>query len=263
MGREWGSGATAGRQTATGSDGGAADDLRRALETTVSVGRQRSGHVYEVVLDAILHGRIAPGSRLLIDEIAKALGVSITPVRDALYRLEGEGLVVRYPYQGWSVRAVSELEIRQLYEVRAGLEGFAAYLAASRIDAQNCERLRSIVREGAAALERGALEAYQRNNDEFHRVMVAAADNELLVNTMQQIMLQMQVLIAQTVRIPGRPDNAVAEHSDVVEAVAAGHARRAELLMRRHILAALKDVLKMRLANVDGPEAAKPLGRST
>jgi DNA-binding GntR family transcriptional regulator len=117
-----------------------------------SVGVQRGAQVFATLLAEITGGRLEPGAKLLIEELAASHGVSIAPVRDALARLESHGVVMRIPYQGFFVRTFEDREIQDLYEVRVGLEVLAVTLACARIRPEHIERLRQWQERGERAL---------------------------------------------------------------------------------------------------------------
>ena len=94
---------------------------------------QLGARVYQALLNSIVSGQIEPGAPLRPDAIARQLEVSTTPVREAMHRLEGDGLAIKVPYQGWFVREYTEQQVRELYELRAALECFSVRLACQRI----------------------------------------------------------------------------------------------------------------------------------
>ena len=214
---------------------------------TTTIGVQRGDHVYSSLLDDITSGRLRPGEQLVIDDIASTLGVSITPVRDALARLESQGVVKRMPYQGSFVRQFNDQEIQDLYEVRAGLEVVAVALACERIRAEHLERLTHLQWEGERTRIEGDLDQYQKCNDDFHSTIFEAAGNRLLTQMMETIRLQMQMMIAQTIKVPGRPERASKEHLALIGHLTDRDVRGAELLMKQHVYEALEDLRSRRL----------------
>lgn len=207
-----------------------------------SMGVQRGDQVFASLLADITGGRYEPGAKLLIEDLAGSHGVSITPVRDALARLESHGIVVKVPYQGYFVRSFDDHEIQDLYEVRVGLESLAVALASARIGDEHLQRLREVQKGGEQALAVGDLAVYQACNHDFHATILEASGNHLLMRTMGSISLQMQIMIAQTIKVPGRPDRAIREHAALVERLAQGDAQGAEELMKRHVYGALEDL---------------------
>lgn len=214
----------------------------------------RSEQIYDVILEGILSGDIPSGERLQVDNLAQQLGVSSTPVRDALGLLESKGLVTRYPYQGARVRVFEIQEIVDLYEVRVALETLAVVSACHRVVPKDLEHLRLIQAQAAQALERGEEAAYRKCNQEFHAAILRATGNSLLQGAMEAISLQTQMMIAQTVKVAGRPEVANREHKDLIGLIAEGRAPEAKALLKQHLLAALHDILRTHGVEADEPE---------
>ena len=114
---------------------------------------QLGTRAYRALASGIVGGQIEPGTQLRPDTIAEQLEISVTPVREALYRLEGDGLLVKLPYQGWFVREFTEQEVRQLYEMRAAMECFAVRLACQRMTSRGARRAprTAVGRQGGAS----------------------------------------------------------------------------------------------------------------
>ena len=113
---------------------------------------------YRALWNDIVRGRIEFGAQLRPDTIAEQLDISTTPVREALHRMETDGLIVKLPYRGWFVREFSEQEVRELYEMRAALESFSVKLACQRITDEELAWLREHQSLGEAALKTGDME---------------------------------------------------------------------------------------------------------
>ena len=154
-------------------------------------------------------GGIESGVQLRPDTIAEQLDISTTPVREALHRLETDGLIVKLPYKGWFVREFTEQEVRDLYEMRAALECFGVRLACARITDEQLDWLREHQSVGEAALRDGDMDAYRIYNRDLHAAIVEAARNAYLSSLMGQVDLQSQMLMAQD-DPAGRP--ALARH---------------------------------------------------
>lgn len=204
---------------------------------------QRAERVYQALLNGIIRGDLAPGAQLYADGIAQQLKVSTTPVRDALNHLAKDGLVIKLPYQGWFVCRFQEQEIRDVYEMRAGLECFSVRLACERITAGEIAWLRAHQATGEAALAREDMEAYRLYNQELHTAIMRAAKNSQLAAVVGQISLKTQMLSAKTIRL-GRPSRALREHRDLIELVGTRDVCAAQELMRDHIFGALEDILR-------------------
>ena len=205
---------------------------------------QLGTRVYQAVVNSIVSGQIESGSPLRPDVIARQLEVSTTPVREAMHRLESDGLAIKLPYQGWFVREFTERQIRDLYEFRAALECFSVRLACQRITDEEAEGLRRQQAVGEAALAAGDMDAYRVYNRDLHRAIMGAAGNSYLVSMMGQIGLQTEMLMAKTIRITGRPVRAIEEHQRLVGLITQRQAEPAHQLMEHHILSALEDILR-------------------
>ncbi len=206
--------------------------------------QQRGMQAYHALLNGIIGNTIESGMQLRPDIIAAQLEISTTPVREALHRLEGDGLVVKQPYQGWFVRQFTEQEVRELYEMRAALECFAVRLACERITDEEVESLRKHQAVGEAALKRGDMDAYRAYNRDLHAAVMDAARNSYLASVMEQLSLQSQMLMAETIRLAGRPSRAIEEHRQVIELIGKRKPAAAERVMEIHILSALEDMFR-------------------
>ncbi|HEU4926590.1 MAG TPA: GntR family transcriptional regulator [Vicinamibacterales bacterium] len=199
---------------------------------------------YRALWEDIVRGRIDFGAQLRPDAIAEQLDISVTPVREALHRMERDGLILKQPYRGWFVREFTEQEVRQLYEMRAALESFSVGRACDRITAEELAWLRDHQIVGEAALRAGNMEAYRIYNRDLHAAITDAARNTYLSSAMGQLTLQSQMLMAKTIRLVGRPSRAIEEHREVIDLIAARKKVEAQALIERHILSALEDILR-------------------
>lgn len=202
----------------------------------------RSDHVYRSLQEAILSGSLAPGDRLHVDGIAKQLGISSTPVRDALSKLESDGLITRQQYQGSFVREFTDKEIRDLYEMRAGIEVWSVRLACKRITAEQLRRLHELQQQGEQALADQDATAYRRYNHEFHLMIISSTGNTQLAAYAQVNSLQMQMLSSQTIRVKGASARAVKEHATILQKLEERNAETAQALVEHHIMRAYNDI---------------------
>jgi DNA-binding GntR family transcriptional regulator len=191
----------------------------------------------EAVLDAIRHailtGRLAPGRPLIENELAAQLGVSKTPVREALKALAGAGLVTMSPYRGASVRMVDDALARSVYDIRVLLEPEAVRRAAARGEAA-----RETWAAAAAALDRAdraERAERQQANREFHRALYSGCGNDLMVGILDGLRDQ-TALVSTTVWTRSASwEQEAAEHRAILEAVTAGRAEPAASLLEEHI----------------------------
>lgn len=202
------------------------------------------GRVYKSIRDLILSQAYPPGSKLNVEQLCRNLGVSRTPVWDAMRRLETEGLVSTVPRHGVFVLNYGVEKIRDLFAVRGALEGLAARQSATNRDPQVRETLAAVVR----LLERTALakdvEQYSRTAIEFHDRVLAASRNQVLGRLLPNVYAQILVLRLRSLHLPERLESSLAEHSAIFAAVAAGDAERAETLSRAHAEHVLQDALE-------------------
>jgi DNA-binding GntR family transcriptional regulator len=215
-----------------------------ALEP-LALSLQLGARAYRALWSGIVGGSIDSGVQLRPDTIAEQLDISTTPVREALHRLESDGLIVKLPYKGWFVREFTEQEVRDLYEMRAALECFGVRLACKRITAAQLDWLREHQSTGEAALRDGDMDAYRIYNRDLHSAIVEAAGNAYLSSLMGQVDLQSQMLMAKTIRLAGRPSRAIEEHRDLIELIAARQEQAAQDLMELHILSASEDIVRL------------------
>lgn len=150
------------------------------LPSSTSVGpNNRTTEVYEQLRRAIVEGSIRPNERLIESDLAQRLKVSRTPIRESMMRLAADGLIVSQR-RGWAVREHSPTEIREVYEVRAGLEGFAAGLAAQRATDEELKGIQAIHQSYSDSVRESSRGHIVAHNDEFHEAVLSAAHNQLL-----------------------------------------------------------------------------------
>lgn len=196
---------------------------------------------YRRLLDEIRDGALSPGARLRETELADRLGISRTPVREAIRQLEADGLVVHLPRQGATIRSLDHAEVVELYEMRAVLEGTAARLAAR---AASDIELAELVALNAELASASAGPQAREMNRQFHRTLIEAARNRFLVKAMSALQKTLLILGPTTLAEPSRAVSAVDEHGAVLAALQARDGAAAELAMRRHVEAALSARLR-------------------
>ncbi|CUB00976.1 GntR family transcriptional regulator [Pannonibacter indicus] len=191
---------------------------------------------YRRLLEDIRDGGLAPGMRLRETELAERLGISRTPVREAIRQLEADGLVVHLPRQGASIRTLDHAEVVELYEMRAVLEGTAARLAARAASSIELAELAALNNELAAA---PAGPQARELNRQFHRTLFDAARNRFLLKSISALQKTLLILGPSTLSDPERAALAVAEHAAVLAALEVRDGAGAEAAMRAHVEAAL------------------------
>lgn len=187
------------------------------------------------LLNELREGRLNPGDRLRETELADRLGVSRTPVREAIRQLEADGLVTHVPRQGASIRTLEYAEVMELYEMRAVLEGTAARLAARAASDIEIDELYDMNRQLAVLGD--SADAFALNR-QFHAALLEAARNRFLTRSIHSLQKALMILGPTTLTQPDRADNAVSEHVAVLDAIKARDGASAEAAMRAHIEAA-------------------------
>lgn len=191
---------------------------------------------YTRLLDEIRAGKLAPGERLLETELAARLGISRTPVREAIRQMEADGLVVHVPRSGARVRRLDYAEVNELYEMRGVLEGTAARLASRAASEVELAELEAINREMADALT--DMDRLYRLNRQFHDALLNAARNRFLSKSVDGLKKTLLILGPSTMEEGERARLAVAEHGELIGALRARDGAAAEAAMRAHIDAA-------------------------
>ena len=193
----------------------------------------RADQAYEGLLAAIGAGRLKPGERIRETALAEQLGISRTPIREALQRLARDGLVQLDARNGARIAELSLQAIQELYDLREILEGSTARLAAQSASANDLQRLNAILEREATQLDDPA--ALAKLNKLFHRTLCEAANNRYLMSAVGTFSTTLLLLGPTTLAADQRAEESRAEHCAIVEAVAAGDADKAERLMRGHI----------------------------
>jgi DNA-binding GntR family transcriptional regulator len=200
--------------------------------------------VYRTVRDLILSQVFPPGSKLNVEQICRDLGVSRTPVWDAMRRLESEGLVNTVARHGVFVLNYGADQIRDLFAVRGALEALAVRQAALNLDADARAGLEATMSEMERSAGAGPIEQYSRAAIDFHDRMLAAARNQVLSRLLENVYAQILVLRLRSLYLPERVESSVAEHRALFEAVMAGDAESGERLARAHADHVLQDALE-------------------
>ncbi|WP_298861296.1 GntR family transcriptional regulator [uncultured Microbacterium sp.] len=191
---------------------------------------------YADIRARILDGRIAPGERVTVRPIADRLGLSATPIKAALVRLEREGLIASLLHRGFFVPDLGEDDAAEIYQLREALDGMAAALAAE--DARSGSESAALARlcdEQAERLAAQDIDGYRRLDIDFHRALWQASGNSRILRAGEPMLDQMLLGNALSARRPGRGDESLREHRAIVAAIARGDAADASALAREHI----------------------------
>ncbi|MFV0448893.1 MAG: GntR family transcriptional regulator [Vibrio sp.] len=198
----------------------------------------KSENLTEYLIEAIVEGQIAPGSKISEPELAKRFEVSRGPLREALMRIEGLGLIERIPHVGARVIQFSSAKLVELYAVREALEGMAARLAARNITEIEIAGLETLLSTHSAHIDQvdGASYFHQQGDFDFHyRIIKASRNSQLIALLCDELYHLLRMYRYQSPRAQSRPVEALDEHKFILQAIRNRDEELAEMLMRRHI----------------------------
>ena len=192
-------------------------------------------HVYNGVKGAIIGGDFQPGRRLIEEKLAADMATSRTPVREAIQKLEKEGLIYKLPKSGFAVKPVTEEEVEEILGLRSVLEGYAGFLATSRITDIELKQLDEIIAKEDECLKNLNVDEFISLDGEFHDVLYKAAKNSRLyslLNDLRDYMYRYRVIILHYQR---KLHLAVQDHKEMLESIKAKSPRQVEKLVRKHV----------------------------
>ncbi len=192
----------------------------------------------------IIEGELAPGARLNERELSERLGVSRTPLREAFRMLAADGLLVQLPNRGAQVVSLSREDVRHAFEVMAAFEGLAGEFAAARVTEADLAELRTLQAGMEQAHARHDLPNYYRVNRAIHDRINAIAANPILTQTFKTLNMRLHALRFRSNLVPAKWDQAVREHRDMIDALAARDGVRLRDLLTRHLKSKLQAVLE-------------------
>lgn len=198
---------------------------------------------YERLSALIFAGVLSSGERLDERLLAERMGISRTPLREAIGQLASDGIVEHRPYQGNFVRTFSRKQVHDLYEVRKELEALAVRLAAPRLAGSGIEELGLTVARCRKALDDNDIEAFEQTDRDFHATILRYADNETLTESLKRLVLHIQLLRHLANREPDLPEHTMHEREAILAAFEAGDTTTAADIMRQHIEGAQDAVL--------------------
>jgi DNA-binding GntR family transcriptional regulator len=197
-------------------------------------------HLREQIID----GDLAAGERVNEARVMRELGLSRSPVREALRILEAEGLVTLEPHRGAHVRTLSGEDLREIFDVRAMFETHALRAASSRLRAEAVVPLRDAVREARAALAIGAMEPWHQASLRFHDGIVALAGNAHLQRLYAELKVSLRRYQVSLIGLPQQPERSQAEHEAIAAALERGDLDRAVDEVHAHITNLKERLLK-------------------
>ena len=188
--------------------------------------------VFKTLRQAILKGELEPGERLMEIQLAERLGVSRTPIREAIRKLELEGLVLMIPRKGAEVAKISESNLRDVLEVRRSLEELAIDLACQRITEEELDELNKAEVDFKAAIENGdAMQIAQS----FHEIIYNSTKNQKLVQILNNLREQMYRYRLEYIKDADKRQILMVEHEHILKALTLRHIQEAKMAVREHI----------------------------
>jgi len=191
--------------------------------------------IFNTIREAIILGELKPGERLMEVQLAEKMGVSRTPVREAIRKLELEGLVEMLPRKGAHVADLSVKDIMDVLEIRATLDGLASSLSASRITEEEIKELRHLLQQFENYIEKGSTQGVIKKDVEFHDIIYRSSRNEKLIQISNNLREQVQRFRVIYIKDYGSSRELVKEHADILNAIANRDCEAAMKFAQRHI----------------------------
>jgi DNA-binding GntR family transcriptional regulator len=191
--------------------------------------------VYQRLKESIIRGEILPGAKLVETQISRELGVSRTPLREAVNRLAQEGLLEILPRRGTFVRQHSLGEILESLEIREALEGLAARLAARHAAPELIQKMKNCFSGFSPKNVEKSIQEYAQQNVRFHHLVIAASQNRRLIGIIRNLYDQMDLVRLHTIVLPGRARKSLSEHRRIIRLIERKNGEAAEKLLRLHI----------------------------
>jgi DNA-binding GntR family transcriptional regulator len=190
---------------------------------------------YQEIKDRITYLVLKPGEKIFENEIAESLGISRTPVREALLLLENEQLVECLPRLGYMVKRLTNPEIVEYFSLRRTLEIFAVPLIIERITDEEIEALRENLREAETSVTDGDLRSIIRCETEFHQILYGATKSDIFSRTILSLVDNFQLIRAIAMMAPGGRRESVSDHKCILEAIERRDGDELLRLMKEHI----------------------------
>jgi DNA-binding GntR family transcriptional regulator len=201
--------------------------------------------VYLSLEEQIISQKLRPGEAVTEMKLSRELGVSRTPVREALQRLDREGLIKLIPNKGAVVLGISEQDLIDIYKIRMRLEGLAARIAAEKKDVEFCRQLGDNIDLTGFYMSKGDIEKVKDLDSEFHDIIYRCCESRMLGKTLSELHRYIASYRKLSLAASGRIDRSLAEHKEIYDAIASGNTDAADELMSKHVERALENLLKI------------------
>ena len=194
---------------------------------------------YEYLRDGILSGSIEPGKFYSENQISKIIGISRTPIRAALQQLQQNKLIEIVPNKGFTVYTMTYKDVSETYQIRAAIEGFAAWKLTGDMSARKkreLKKLEALCTKQKAMLEKPLdIDRFAETDEEFHEALVDYLENDTLSDFYNNQMNKIYVICVKTFQIPERPTLAIKEHEAILEAIGSGNCDAAQSAVYYHM----------------------------
>lgn len=199
---------------------------------------------YDFIKERILEGIYYPSQKLIENDLALEIGVSRNTVKKALLKLEQENLIVMENNKGATIKAFTLDEISNYLKIREALEGLIAADAAANITTADVLELEGIVEDMRNNLAQHQFDAYSQCNLKFHEIIYRASNNQQAVDLVKIIKQQLKRLQFRTILVPGRNENSLKEHSDILGALRNREVELSEHLVKKHVANVRETILQ-------------------
>lgn len=203
-----------------------------------------SGKVFKRLEKLILNGKFKPGDTLNESKLSQEMGVSRTPIREALRQLEAEGLVKILPHKGAIIQGISKRDIEDIYTIRKFIEGLAVRWAIEKITEYEVEKLKELIELTEFYTNRNDMYNLEKLDSKFHELIYEASKSNPLKHTLKNFHHYVQRARISSFRTPGRAKKALEEHKQILQAIIDRDADKAEQLMYQHVKNASENLLK-------------------
>ena len=191
--------------------------------------------VFQTLRQAILRGELKPGERLMEIHLAQKLGVSRTPVREAIRMLELEGLVVMIPRKGAEVAKITVRDLKDALEVRMAIDSLSVKLACERLDEDDKTEIKQACVAFREAVKSGNVQAIVEGDERFHNTIYRASKNQKLITIAMNLREQVYRYRFEYVKDFSYHENLIREHDQITEAILKGDVETAQKIMKEHI----------------------------
>lgn len=205
--------------------------------------------IKKYILDEIIEGNFNPGQQIVETKIARKLGVSQAPVREAIRDLEYMGVLITIPYKGSYLRTLTIKDLMNVYDVRANIEGYAIKIASNNITEQEIKKLQDIYEEMKIAASLGNSKKQIELDISFHEIIIKASKNDVLERVWRIVSLAHWTYFGVR-RLHLSLENLAYRHNEIIEALKDGNEEKAEAAMRNHFVE-LKNFLVSRNEETD------------